>query len=154
MGYLPLAHIFEFMFENASFFWGTALGYGSPRTLTDASTRNCKGDIRELRPTIMVGVPAIWEGIRKGIVAKVGESNIVVRSLFWGALKAKSWCVDRGLTGLVFWDAVFEKVKDATGGRLRVIANGAGPISQSTQRFLSLAITPMLSGYGLTEGSG
>ncbi|KAI9746658.1 MAG: long-chain fatty acid-CoA ligase [Claussenomyces sp. TS43310] len=154
MGYLPLAHIFEFMFENASFFWGTALGYGSAKTLTDTSTRNCKGDIHELRPTIMVGVPAIWEGIMKGVVAKVSQANIVVRSLFWAALTAKDWCAGRGLTGLAFWDAIFARVKDATGGRLRVIANGAGPVSQSTQRFLSLAITPMLSGYGLTEGSG
>ncbi|TVY12925.1 Acyl-CoA synthetase FUM16 [Lachnellula arida] len=154
IAYLPLAHIFEFMFENASFFWGSALGYGSAKTLTDASTRNCKGDIRELRPTVMVGVPAIWEGIRKGVVAKVSEANVVVKGLFWAALKAKGWFSDRGLSSLVFWDAIFGKVKEATGGRLRLIANGAGPISHSTQRFLSLAVAPMLSGYGLTEGSG
>jgi long-chain acyl-CoA synthetase len=29
--------------------------------------------------------------------------------------------------------------------------NGGGPIAKETQRFISLAITPMISGYGLTE---
>ncbi len=40
---------------------GVRLGYGSPKTLTDISVRNCFGDIKELRPTIMAGVPSVWE---------------------------------------------------------------------------------------------
>jgi long-chain acyl-CoA synthetase len=35
------------------------MGYGSPKSLTDLSVRNCKGDLRELQPTIMAGVPAV-----------------------------------------------------------------------------------------------
>lgn len=35
------------------------IGYGRIKTLTDASVRECKGDIAELRPTIMCGVPAV-----------------------------------------------------------------------------------------------
>lgn len=141
------------MFECASFFWGSAIGYGNPKTLSDASMRNCKGDIRELRPTILIGVPAIWEGIRKGVIAKVDQASPIAKSLFWAAFNAKSWCVDKGLPGFVFWDAIFGKVREATGGRLRIICNGAGPISHSTQRFLSLTIAPMLSGYGMTEST-
>ena len=141
------------MFENASFFWGSAIGFGNPKTLSDVSTKNCKGDIRELRPTILIGVPAIWEGIRKGVIAKVDQASPVARSLFWAAYNAKSWMVDHGMADYVFWDSIFNKVRDATGGRLRVICSGAGPISQGTQRFLSLTITPMLSGYGMTEST-
>jgi long-chain acyl-CoA synthetase len=48
---------------------------------------------------------------------------------------------------------VFKKVKEATGGRLRICMNGGGPIAKETQRFISLAITPMINGYGLTETS-
>jgi long-chain acyl-CoA synthetase len=153
LGYLPAAHIFEFMFENASFFWGSAVGFGNAKTLSDVSTRNCKGDIRELRPTILIGVPAIWEGIRKGVVAKINEASPLLRSVFWAAYNTKSWLVDHNLSQLVFFDSIFNKVRDATGGRLRIICNGAGPISHSTQRFLSLTIQPMLSGYGLTEAT-
>jgi long-chain acyl-CoA synthetase len=152
--YLPLAHILEFMFENAVLFWGGTMGYGNPRTLADTSVRNCKGDIREFRPTILVGVPAVWESVKKGIAAKVNSSGFVTRSLFWGAMAAKSFLLSSGLPGAGVLDSiVFNKVKDATGGKLRICLNGGGPIAKDTQHFISMAITPMISGYGLTETS-
>ena len=150
--YLPQAHILEFVFENACLFWGGTMGYGSPKTLSDTSVRNCKGDIREFKPTILVGVPAVWESVKKGIIAKVNQSGMVVKNLFWSALAAKSFLMSTGLPGTAILDSVvFKKIKDATGGQLRVCMNGGGPIAKDTQRFISLAITPMISGYGLTE---
>ena len=150
--YLPQAHILEFVFENACLYWGGTMGYGSPKTLSDGSVRNCKGDIREFQPTILVGVPAVWESVKKGIIAKVNGGSVVVRNLFWSALAAKSFLMSSGLPGTAILDAVvFKKIKDATGGQLRVMMNGGGPVARDTQRFLSLAITPMISGYGLTE---
>ncbi|KAI9799506.1 MAG: long-chain fatty acid-CoA ligase [Piccolia ochrophora] len=152
--YLPAAHILEFMFENSCIFWGATMGYGSFRTLSDNSVRNCKGDIRELQPTILVGVPAVWETVKKGIVAKVSAGSAVVRNMFWGAMAAKNFLMWSGLPGAGVLDAVvFKKVKDATGGKLRVCMNGGGPIAKETQRFISMAISPMISGYGLTETS-
>ena len=131
------------------------MGYGSTKTLSDGSVRNCKGDIREFRPTILVGVPAVWESVKKGIIGKVNQSNPLVKNLFWGALAAKSFLLSNGLPGTTILDAlVFNKIKDATGGRLRICMNGGGPIAKETQRFISIAITPMLSGYGLTETTG
>ena len=150
--YLPQAHILEFVFENACLFWGGTMGYGNPKTLSDASVRNCKGDIREFRPTILVGVPQVWESVKKGIIGKVNAGSPIVRNMFWGALKAKSTLMSTGLPGSGILDAVvFKKIRDATGGQLRVCMNGGGPIAKDTQRFISLAITPMISGYGLTE---
>jgi long-chain acyl-CoA synthetase len=35
------------------------------KTITDQSVRNCKADIKSFHPTIMVGVPAVWELIRR-----------------------------------------------------------------------------------------
>lgn len=150
--YLPQAHILEFVFENACLYWGGTMGYGSPKTLSDTSVRHCKGDIREFKPTILVGVPAVWESVKKGIIAKVNQSSIVVKNLFWTALAAKSFLMSTGLPGTAILDSVvFKKIKDATGGQLRICMNGGGPIAKDTQRFISLAITPMVSGYGLTE---
>ena len=150
--YLPQAHILEFVFENACLYWGGTMGYGSPKTLSDTSVRNCKGDIREFKPTILVGVPAVWESVKKGIIAKVNQSGMVVKNLFWSALAAKSFLMSTGLPGTAILDSVvFKKIKEATGGQLRVCMNGGGPIAKDTQRFISLAITPMISGYGLTE---
>ena len=53
--FLPLAHILEFVYELCAILWGGTIGYATVKTLTEASTRNCKGDIKEFRPTILVG---------------------------------------------------------------------------------------------------
>jgi long-chain acyl-CoA synthetase len=152
--YLPLAHILEFVFENAVIYWGGTMGYGGIKTISDASVRNCKGDIREFRPTILVGVPAVWETVKKGILAKVNAGSALTKTLFWNAMHAKSFLLGTGLPGAGVLDAlVFSKVKEATGGRLRICMNGGGPIAKDTQRFISMAVTPMIVGYGLTETS-
>ncbi|KAL9079343.1 MAG: hypothetical protein Q9157_001773 [Trypethelium eluteriae] len=150
--YLPLAHILEFVFENAVLFWGGTMGYGGIKTLSDNSVRNCKGDIREFQPTILVGVPAVWETVKKGILAKVNAGSAITKTLFWNAMHAKSFLLGSGLPGAGVLDAVvFSKVKEATGGKLRICMNGGGPVAKDTQRFISMAITPMVVGYGLTE---
>lgn len=150
--YLPQAHILEFVFETICLYWGGTMGYGHPKTISDASVRNCKGDIREFSPTILVGVPAIWEQMRKGVVGKVQAGSFVVKNLFWGALAAKQMLLSAGLPGAGVLDAiVFKKVKEATGGRLRVMMNGGGSVAKETQNFLSMVVAPMISGYGLTE---
>ena len=128
------------------------MGYGNPRTLSDGSVRKCKGDIREFKPSVLVGVPAVWESVKKGIVGKVEGGSAIVKGMFWGALATKSFLMSTGLPGSGILDAiVFKKIKDATGGRLKICMNGGGPIAQDTQRFISMAIAPMISGYGLTE---
>jgi long-chain acyl-CoA synthetase len=154
LAYLPLAHIFEFVFENAVIFWGGCMGYGNPRTLSDTSMRNSKGDIRELRPSVLIGVPHVWETVKKGIIAKVNQGSYITQRLFWGAMAAKNMLLYTGLPGAAVLDSiVFSKVREATGGRLRICMNGGGPIAKDTQRFISVAITPMINGYGLTETS-
>ncbi|KAH8680943.1 AMP-binding enzyme [Xylariales sp. PMI_506] len=150
--YLPLAHILEFVFENAAFYWGTTMGYGNPKTLSDNSVRNCAGDIREFKPSVLVGVPAVWESVKKGITAKVASSGPIVQHMFWGALWAKQALLANGLPGSGVLDAIiFKKIKEATGGRLKLCMNGGGPVAKDTQRFISMAIAPMIIGYGLTE---
>jgi len=133
-------------------YWGGTLGYGTIRTLSDTSVRNCAGDIRELKPTVLVGVPQIWETVKKGIINKVNSGGALKSNMFWGAFSAKNFLLGSGLPGSGVLDSiVFNKVKEATGGRLRICLNGGGPIAKETQRFISVAITPMISGYGLTE---
>ncbi|KAG0344226.1 long-chain fatty acid-CoA ligase [Podila humilis] len=156
LAYLPLAHVLEFLVENVCMFWGITLGYGTIRTLTDASVRECQGDIKELRPTLMTGVPAVWETIRKGVLAQVNQGSPLVQKIFHGALNAKSWCIDRKLTALtgIFDTIVFNKVRQQTGGRLRYALSGGAPISEETQRFLTTALCPILQAYGMTESCG
>ncbi|KAI0899644.1 acetyl-CoA synthetase-like protein [Annulohypoxylon nitens] len=150
--YLPLAHILELVFENASLYWGSTMGYGNPKTLSDTSVRNCAGDIREFKPSILVGVPAVWESVKKGITSKVTSQGAIAYNLFWGSLALKSRLLATGIPGTSVLDSVvFRKIKEATGGRLKLCLNGGGPVAKDTQQFISMAIAPMIIGYGLTE---
>ncbi|CAE6371469.1 unnamed protein product [Rhizoctonia solani] len=152
LAYLPLAHILEYIVELALFFVGMTTGYGRVKTLTDASVRNCLGDIRAFRPTIMVGVPAVWETIRKGIMGKVNASGGLKKSVFMGSMSIKKAGVP-GLTQAVD-SLVFNQVKQQTGGRLRLTLSGGAALSRETQEFLSLALVTVLQGYGMTESCG
>ncbi|KAI1197025.1 acetyl-CoA synthetase-like protein [Nemania serpens] len=152
LAYLPLAHILEMCVENLVVGMGGTLGYGSPRTLADTSMRHCAGDMRELAPTVMVGVPQIWETIRKGIEGRVNSGGALTRSLFWGAYNLKSVLVSMGLPGGSILDTlVFNKVRHLTGGRVRFLFNGGSGISEGTLQFMSIVLAPMVTGYGLTE---
>jgi long-chain acyl-CoA synthetase len=64
LAFLPLAHILELLVEMTFYFCGTPVAYGTTKTLTNESVRNCDGDLVAYKPTIIVGVPAIWELIR------------------------------------------------------------------------------------------
>ena len=53
---------------------GSAIGYGSPLTLTDSSSKikkGTKGDASVLLPTVMTAVPAILDRVRDGVLKKV-----------------------------------------------------------------------------------
>jgi len=152
LNFLPLAHILELVFENSIMVWGGAMGYGSPRTLSDRAMKNCKGDIRELRPTVLVAVPAVWETVKKGVMDQLSKQPGYKQKMFWGALALKGVLLNMGLPGVGIIDSiVFKKVREATGGRLRICMNGGGPIAKETHYFVSMAICPMIMGYGLTE---
>jgi long-chain acyl-CoA synthetase len=160
--FLPLAHILEFVYELCGILWGGTLGYATVKTLTEASTRNCKGDIKEFRPTILVGytladpladnsIPAVWESIRKGIIGRVKGTGLKEK-IFWGAFSAKSFLRKWHLPGSSMLDAVvFNKIKEATGGRLRLSLSGGAPLAAETQHFMTICVATLLQGYGLTE---
>lgn len=60
---------------------GAAIGYGSPLTLTDTSSKikhGTKGDTSELQPTLMTAVPAILDRVRDGVRKKVCLINLVL----------------------------------------------------------------------------
>lgn len=150
LAYLPLAHVLEFLFEVVALFDCTTIGYGTVRTISEVNMRNCKGDIREFRPTLMVGVPAVWETIRKGVIAKVGQASSIAQHVFWTAYYTKIFLRNRGLPNHML-DSVFSKIKEATGGRLKYALSGGAAVSRETQEFLSTVVCPILIGYGATE---
>lgn len=149
LAYLPLAHIMEYVVELCFVFVGMTSGYGRVKTLTDASVRQCQGDLCAFKPSILVGVPAVWETIRKGIIAKINASGAVKKTMFNGAMTVKKRNVP-GLSQLAD-GVVFSSVRAATGGRLRLALSGGAAVSRETQEFLSIALVTILQGYGMTE---
>ncbi|GJJ11355.1 hypothetical protein Clacol_005587 [Clathrus columnatus] len=147
LAFLPLAHILEMVVELTLTFYGFCTGFGRIKTLTDNSVRKCYGDIRTYKPTIMAGVPTIWEGIRKSILHKVQEGGAVKKALFHGSLNVKRANVP--VLSNIAEKLVFSKIKEITGGRLRFVLSGGAPINQDTQEFLNIALVC----YGLTETS-
>jgi long-chain acyl-CoA synthetase len=147
LAFLPLAHILEYVVELSLVFIGMCSGYGRVKTLTDQSVRNCKGDIKAFRPSIMVGVPAIWELIRKGILSQVNSSGAVRKSMFNSAMSIKKADVPV-LKGVVD-SVVFSKIRQATGGRLRLALSGGAALSRETQEFLNLALVTIVQGAEL-----
>jgi long-chain acyl-CoA synthetase len=149
LAFLPLAHILEYVVELYFVFIGLCSGYGRVKTLTDQSVRNCKGDIKAFRPTVMVGVPAVWELIRKGILSQVNSSGAFRKSMFNGAMSIKKANVP--VAKNVVDSLVFSKIKQATGGRLRVAMSGGAALSRETQEFLTLALVTILQGATLSS---
>jgi long-subunit acyl-CoA synthetase (AMP-forming) len=155
LGYLPLAHILEMAAEHAMMFNGVCIAYGNPKTLsTDNVARGCRGDIECFRPTLMAGVPRIFDTIKKKIEEKAYKKPLK-RFLFKKAMKAKKRAIIRRKQ-TPLWDClVFDKMKKKFGGRLRAIISGGAPLNPETQEFIRAAFgCKMLQGYGLTEVCG
>jgi len=144
LAFLPLAHALEYVVELAMGYVGLQIGYGRIRTLTDASVRNCQGDLKECKPTIMIGVPQIWETIRKGILNNVNKMTPLKKSVFRGSMSIKKANVP--ILSNIVDSVVFSQVKAQTGGRLRYVLNGGAALSVETQQFLSTALVTVLQG--------
>lgn len=151
LAYLPLAHILEFVVECFVLYRGITIGYGRVKTLTATSVRNSESDLIAFAPTLMVGVPAVWELIRKGILAKVNQSGSLKQRLFGLGMWSKRHHVP--MLSQASDAVVFKAVRQQTGGRLRLALSGGAPISRETHEFLRLALVNILQGYGMTESS-
>ncbi|OXA59054.1 long-chain-fatty-acid--CoA ligase 4 isoform X3 [Folsomia candida] len=155
LGYLPLAHVLELMCESISFLSGIPIGYSTPLTMTDQSSkikRGCKGDTSVLRPTIMASVPLILDRIYKGIQEKVGESGKIGQALFKFFYDYKLKWYYRGFNTPLVNRLIFKKLRQLIGGRVRILASGGAPLAPDTHEFIRNSLcVPLLQGYGLTE---
>lgn len=153
LAYLPLAHIFELGAEFCMYTYGVKVVYGSARTLTDKFCRPC-GDIQAAKPTILTGVPRVFETIRKGILQKTSSSGYIKKSLFDRAYQSKLRALKAGQVPSSIWDTlIFNKIKAKLGvTNLRTIVSGGAPLNADTMDFLRVVFgCGIAQGYGLTE---
>ncbi|XVF36903.1 hypothetical protein REPUB_Repub19eG0098900 [Reevesia pubescens] len=161
LAFLPLAHILELAAENLIPAVGGVIGYGTPLTLTDTSSKikaGTKGDATVLSPTVMAAVPAILDRVRDGVRKKVDAKGGLSKKLFDLAYSRRlsaingSWLGAWGLEKFLWDFLVFKKVRAILGGRIRFLLSGGAPLSADTQRFINICLgAPIGQGYGLTE---
>ncbi|XP_063228553.1 long-chain-fatty-acid--CoA ligase 4 isoform X2 [Bacillus rossius redtenbacheri] len=155
MGFLPLAHVFELLTECVCLVYGVSIGYSTPLTMMDTSSKIKKGssgDATVLKPTLLTSVPLILDRIRKGVNDKVSKSSGLQRELFRFAYEYRRAWARRGFNTPLVNKLVFGKTRQLLGGRIRLVLCGGAPLAQDTHEFIKVCLCVDLTpGYGLTE---
>jgi hypothetical protein len=91
-------------------------------------------DIQELKPTIVPGVPRVYEKIYANITARIATKSGLAQKLFNKAFVASSKAMRNGKKPPVMWEKlVFSKIKKNLGGRVRMLFCGGAPLNKRTQ---------------------
>lgn len=158
LSFLPLSHIFErtggyyLMFAT-----GVSIAYAE-------SVTTVPDNLLEVRPTLMVSVPRLYEKMYARVLETGTSGSAVTRGIFsWARRVGDQWAdiVLRGerpghmLTAryALADRLVFHKVRGRTGGRLRYFVSGGAPLAAEIAKFFYAAGIVILEGYGLTETS-
>jgi long-chain acyl-CoA synthetase len=157
LSFLPLSHSLE---RTAGYY--LAVGMGAKVCFAEDFSK-IQENMVEVRPTIIVSVPRLYEKVHAGILAKVGDASPIKRALFgWAIGVARDnlpyTCYSKERTGAfklkynLADHLIFSKLKAALGmDRLKFAVSGGGPLSVSdAEFFLGMGIT-VLEGFGLTE---
>ncbi len=157
LSFLPLSHTLE---RTAGYYLPVMLGAA---VAYNRSIPQLAEDLLEVRPTIMISVPRIFERVYNKIHAGLEEKPAVARALFGMAVSVgwKRFQFQQGRAGwspaLLLWPLlnklVAGKVMEKLGGRMRLAVVGGAPLPIDVARlFIGLGL-PMIQGYGLTETS-
>jgi len=155
IGYLPLAHVLELLSECTMMMFGVPVGYSSPNTMTDMSSkikRGDKGDASVLKPTMMCVVPLILDRIYKNIMENVNKRGATFQKVFDFCYRYKQyWSRNNQKTPLVD-KIVFNKIKSLLGGKMRFAITGGAPLSPETHEFIRVCLgLTLVQGYSMTE---
>ena len=158
LSYLPLCHVAEQMLTVfVPIYLGSRVDFGE-------SIRTVQEDLREVAPTMFLGVPRIWEKLHSAISIKMHESGGVRQQLFEAGLRACAPFAHKAahqrslgerLQFAFYYALVFRSLQNFIGLRQAKIAlTGAAPISQTIVRFFRTMGIPLVEVYGMTESSG
>ncbi len=130
-----------------------------------ATLRNVPTAISEVRPHVMLSVPALARNFKKNIEGAIKKKGGFTEKLFYfaldNAIKYNKEYYNRGTGGSawrkplvdLFDKLVFSKVRENFGGRMRFFVGGGALLDIELQRFFCAVGMPMFQGYGLTEAT-
>lgn len=159
LSFLPLSHTFE---RTVGYYVpimaGSCVAYAR-------SLKELAEDLLVIRPSVLIAVPRIFEGVHARVRQQLQEKGPLARLLF-GWTVAVGWrrfeaMQGRG-RGLSWWQRlawpllrrlVANRILARLGGRLRLAVSGGAPLYGEISRcFIALGL-PLVQGYGLTESS-
>jgi long-chain acyl-CoA synthetase len=155
LSFLPLCHAFERIVAYVYFATGISMIFAE-------SLDTIPRDLVTVRPTVMSGVPRVFEKLHARIQEKGRAATGARRALFHWAMslarrRGEALATGRPLpAGLRLSTAVarrlvFSKIHAGLGGRLRYAVSGSAPLDPAVARFFLGLDLPILEGYGLTE---
>ena len=153
LSFLPLSHIFQRMVDYCTFYNGVPIAYVPA---IDAVVKS----MGEIKPTLVVAVPRVYEKIYDRIMSATGLKRKLVllarrAALDWADALTKGQKPGLGLRLRhgIFDKLVFSKIRALLGGRLRFFVSGGAPLAPHLAFFFYGAGVLILEGYGLTETS-
>lgn len=160
VSYLPLCHVAERVFTT----WFNA-GLGTQVTFAE-SIDTVQQNLREVQPTLLFGVPRIWEKLVAGVQIRMSGASRLKRTNFAVWMKVSRW-IGRTLvarqgrhtlgTRIAYaagWVMLYRPLRERLGlSKVRYAASGAAPISPEVLEFFMGIGLPMFEVYGMTENS-
>jgi long-chain acyl-CoA synthetase len=152
---LPLSHVFERTGMYLYLFHGMAVHYAE-------SIEKVSDDLREVRPTIFVGVPRIFEKVYAKAKMRAAEGSGVKEKIFdWAIDTAKEYAMKietgeavprlLGAKHAIADKLIFSKLRDFFGGNLRFCITGGAALSETIFLIFTGSGVSILQGYGMTE---
>ena len=159
LSFLPLSHAFERM---AGYY--LAVLWGGATVFYAEGVGRLFHNMREVRPTLMTGVPRVFEKVYAQFHSGIDHADPLRRRLIEWALRVgrkASRVKQRGETpkGLlamqlaVAHDQVFSRMVERLGGRIRFFVCGGARLSRPVAEFFHACGLLILDGYGLSEAS-
>lgn len=163
---LPLDHCFAHVAGFYSFMAsGASVGTVQSGKTGLETLKNIPININELKPDLLLSVPALAKSFRKNIESSIRAKGGLINRLFHIALEMsysynkEGYNKAQGLQILkkpilaLFDKILFSKVRDAFGGQLKFFIGGGALLDIDLQRFFYAIGIPMFQGYGLSEAT-
>jgi long-chain acyl-CoA synthetase len=153
LSFLPLSHVFQRMVDYLLFSRGCLIAYAR-------SIDSVPDDLKEIRPTIVVSVPRLYEKVYAKVTSAEGLKGALIgwaRGVGdrWARAKLAGRTPSLGvrIQYALAYRLVFSKIAAGVGGKLRYFVSGGAPLAPDINRFFFSAGVVILEGYGLTETS-
>lgn len=160
VSYLPLCHVAEQIFSlYLPIYYGVQVSFAE-------SIATIQNDLREIGPTVFLGVPRIWEKLQNAIVVNIQDSNWIKRKLFERCIAIGRRFGDQRLAGqavgcfqqAAWWigyGLIFRALQNFVGLRkVRISFSAAAKVSPEVLRFFHAIGLRVKEGYGMTECTG